>query len=171
VYVKDLLKAPSDTPIKQLIKPALFVPENNKAYQLLEKFKGSKIHTSFIVNEYGTLEGMITLNDILEAIVGDVSQTGQEEYEIVERQDGTFLVDAQIHFYDFLSYFQKGDWLKEEVQDFDTLAGFALHELEHIPVTGEAFDWRDFHFEIIDMDGQRIDKILVTISEKIKTSL
>jgi putative hemolysin len=168
VYVKDLLKAPSSTQIEKLIKPALFVPENNKAYQLLEKFKGSKIHTSFIVNEYGTLEGMITLNDILEAIVGDVSQTGQEEYEIVERADGTFLVDAQIHFYDFLSYFQKGDWLKEEEQDFDTLAGFALHELEHIPSTGEIFNWRDFHFEIVDMDGQRIDKILVNISAELK---
>ena len=168
VYVKDLLKATPDTAISTLIKRALFVPENNKAYQLLEKFKGSKIHTSFIVNEYGTLEGMITLNDILEAIVGDVSQTGQEEYEIVEREDGSFLVDAQIHFYDFLSYFQKGDWMKEEEQDFDTLAGFALHELEHIPVTGEVFDWRDFHFEIIDMDEQRIDKILVTISDQLK---
>lgn len=168
VYVKDLLKATPETPISTLIKTALFVPENNKAYQLLEKFKGSKIHTSFIVNEYGTLEGMITLNDILEAIVGDVSQTGQEEYEIVERADGSFIVDAQIHFYDFLSYFQKGDWLKDEEQDFDTLAGFALHELEHIPVTGEIFDWRDFHFEIIDMDEQRIDKILVTISDQLK---
>jgi putative hemolysin len=111
---------------------------------------------------------MITLNDILEAIVGDVSQTGQEEYEIVEREDGSFLVDAQIHFYDFLSYFQKGDWLKDEEQDFDTLAGFALHELEHIPVTGEIFEWRDFHFEIVDMDGQRIDKILVKISAELK---
>lgn len=168
VYVKDLLKAPPETPIEKLVKPALFVPENNKAYQLLEKFKGTKIHTSFIVNEYGTLEGMITLNDILEAIVGDVSQTGQEEYEIVAREDGSFLVDAQIHYYDFLSYFQKGDWLKEEEQDFDTLAGFALHELEHIPITGETFDWRDFHFEIVDMDGQRIDKILVTISDQLK---
>lgn len=168
VYVKDLLKATPETPISKLIKTALFVPENNKAYQLLEKFKATKIHTSFIVNEYGTLEGMITLNDILEAIVGDVSQTGQEEYEIVEREDGSFLVDAQIHFYDFLSYFQKGDWLKDEEQDFDTLAGFALHELEHIPVTGEVFDWRDFHFEIVDMDEQRIDKILVTISDQLK---
>ncbi|MEO6583689.1 MAG: hemolysin family protein [Ferruginibacter sp.] len=171
VYVKDLLKASGDTPIVKLLKPALFVPENNKAYQLLEKFKGSKIHTSFIVNEYGTLEGMITLNDILEAIVGDVSQTGQEEYEITEREDGSFLVDAQIHFYDFLSYFQKGDWLKEEEQDFDTLAGFALHALEHIPETGEKFSWRDFDFEIIDMDGQRIDKILVTISQQLKKDL
>lgn len=171
VYVKDLLKASPETTLDKLLKPALFVPENNKAYQLLEKIKSTRIHTCFIVNEYGTLEGMITLNDIMEAIVGDVPQTGQEEYEIVEREDGSFLVDAQIHFYDFLSYFEKADWMNEGEQDFDTVAGFVLHELEHIPATGETFSWKDFHFEIIDMDGQRIDKILVTISEELKESL
>ncbi len=171
VYVKDLLKATSDTTLDKILKPALFVPENNKAYQLLEKFKATKIHTSFIVNEYGTLEGMITLNDILEAIVGDVSDIGQEEYEIVERHDGTYLVDAQIHFYDFLSYFGRGDWMNEGERDFDTVAGFTLHELEHIPAVGERFEWKDFSFEIMDMDGQRIDKILVKISDELRAEL
>lgn len=168
IYVKDLATAHPNTKLVQLYKPALFVPENNKAYQLLEKIKSTKIHTCFIVNEYGTLEGMITLNDILEAIVGDVPQTGQEEYEITEREDGSFLVDAQIHFYDFLSYFERADWMNEGEQEFDTVAGFVLHELERIPDTGESFSWRDFKFEIIDMDGQRIDKILVTISDELK---
>lgn len=171
VYVKDLLKANPDTKLENLLKPGLFVPENNKAYQLLEKFKATKIHICFIVNEYGTMEGMITLNDILEALVGDVAQAGQDEYEIIKRDDGTFLVEAQIHFYDFLSYFDKGDWLNGEDQDFDTLAGFALHELEHIPVEGEKFEWRGFNFEIIDMDGQRIDKILVSISDELKSDM
>lgn len=168
VYVKDLLKASPDTPLHQLVKPALFVPENNKAYQLLEKIKSTKIHTCFIVNEYGTLEGMITLNDIMEAIVGDVPQTGQEEYEIVKRDDDSYLVDAQIHFYDFLSYFDRAEWMNEGEHEFDTVAGFVLHELEHIPSTGEKFEWRDFSFEIIDMDGQRIDKVLVYISEELR---
>ncbi|MBK6624010.1 MAG: HlyC/CorC family transporter [Chitinophagaceae bacterium] len=171
VYIKDLLKATPTTKMSQLIKPALFVPENNKAYQLLEKMKETQIHTSFIVNEYGTLEGMITLNDILEAIVGDVPQTDQEEYEITRRNDGSFLVDAQIHFYNFLSYFDRTDWMNEGEHDFDTVAGFVLHELEHIPQAGETIDWRDFKFEIIDMDGQRIDKILVTISPELKEEL
>lgn len=171
VYVKDLLKASPDTHLKKLIKPALFVPENNKSYQLLEKIKTAKIHACFIVNEYGTLEGMITLNDIMEAIVGDVPQPGQEEYEIIEREDGSFLVDAQIQFYNFLSYFDRADWMNEGEHEFDTLAGFVLHELEHIPATGETFDWRDFHFEIIDMDGQRIDKIFVTISDELKEKM
>ncbi|MBL0200837.1 MAG: HlyC/CorC family transporter [Chitinophagaceae bacterium] len=171
ISVKDLLKAPLDVLLKDIAKPALFVPENNTAYQLLEKFKETKIHGCFIVNEYGTLEGMITLNDILEAIVGDVPQTGQDEYEIIERTDGTFLVDGQIPFYDFLSRFEKTEWLNEDDHDFDTLAGFVLHELEHIPHTGETFDWRGFDFEIIDMDGQRIDKLLIKISEELKEEM
>ncbi len=171
VYVKDLLKAPDDAKLVTIFKPALFVPENNKAYQLLEKIKSSKIHTCFIVNEYGTLEGMITLNDIMEAIVGDVPHAGQDEYEIVKREDGSFLVDAFVQFYDFLSYFEKADWMNEIEHEFDTLAGFVLHQLEHIPVTGEKFEWRDFNFEIIDMDGQRIDKILVKISNELKEEL
>ncbi len=171
VYVKDLLKADPDKPLLDIMKPALFVPENNSAYQLLEKFKGTKIHSAFIVNEYGTLEGMITLNDILEAIIGDVPQTGQEEYGIIKREDGSFLIDAQLGFYDFLSYFERADWMNEGEHEFDTLAGFVLHELEHIPVTGEKFEWKDFGFEIIDMDGQRIDKIFVTVSDELKEEM
>jgi len=171
VFVKDIVKASATTILKDLAKPAMFVPENNSAYQLLEKFKSSKIHSCFIVNEYGTLEGMITLNDVLEAIVGDVPQSGQEEYGIVERSDGSFLVDAQIPFYDFLSHFEKTEWMNEGEHDFDTLAGFVLHELEHIPATGETFEWNGFEFEIIDMDGQRIDKLIVKISEEIKEEM
>ena len=171
VYVKDLLKCNADKPLGDIMKPALFVPENNSAYQLLEKFKGTRIHSAFIVNEYGTLEGMITLNDILEAIIGDVPQTGQEEYGIVKREDGSFLIDAQLGFYDFLSYFERADWMNEGEHEFDTLAGFVLHELEHIPATGEKFVWRDFTLEIIDMDGQRIDKILVVLSDELKEEM
>jgi putative hemolysin len=171
VYVKDLLKADATKPLGEILKPALFVPENNTAYQLLEKFKSTKIHSAFIVNEYGTLEGMITLNDILEAIIGDLPQTGQEEYGIVKRDDGTYLVEAQMHFYDFLSYFERAEWMNEGEHEFDTLAGFVLHELEHIPKAGEKFIWKDFTIEIIDMDGQRIDKILITVSEELKEEM
>ena len=81
------------------------------------------------------------------------------------------MVDAQIPFYDFLSRFEKTDWMNEAEHDFDTLAGFVLHELEHIPVTGERFEWNGFDIEIIDMEGQRIDKLLVKISEELKEDM
>lgn len=171
IYIKELLKADDTMKLKELVKPALFVPENNTPYQLLEKIKETRIHSCFIVNEYGTLEGMVTLNDILEAIVGDVPQSGQEEYEMVERSDGTYLVDAQFTFYDFLSRFDKTEWMNEGEHEFDTLAGFVLHELERIPSTGDTFDWRGFSFEIVDMDGQRIDKLLVKIPDDVKEEI
>jgi len=171
VYIKDLLKVAPQVQLKDLAKPALFVPDNNTSYQLLEKIKQKKIHSCFIINEYGTMEGMITLNDILEAIVGDLPQTGQDEYEVVERTDGTFLVDAQIPFYDFLTHFDKADWMNEGEHEFDTLAGFVLNQLERIPHIAEKFEWRGFTFEIIDMDGQRIDKLLVTITPTLKEEM
>jgi len=167
VSLKDLYVTNDLTVFKQYMKPALFVPENITAYTLLEKFKEKKLHACFIVDEYGSMQGMITLNDILEAIVGDLPQQNLEDYEIVEREDGSFLVDAQIPFYDFLSRFEKTEWMHEGEQEFDTLAGFILHILERIPVTGDKMEWKGFTIEIIDMDAQRIDKVLVTASKEI----
>lgn len=171
VSIKDLYVSDDFTLFKDLMKAALFVPENNSAYQVMEKFKETKNHSCFIVDEYGSLLGMITLNDILEAIVGDIPQTGIEDYEVVDRGDGTFLVDAQIPFYNFLSYFNKTEWLSEDEQAFDTLAGCILQELEHIPTAGERLKWREFDFEILDMDGHRIDKVLVKPSEDVKDEM
>ncbi len=162
VFLKQLFLSADDTPIGSLVQPAMYVPENNSAYQLLERFKGTMNHYAFIVDEYGTLQGIITIHDIMEAIVGDIAQADDDDYEITEREDGSFLVDAQIPFYNFLSYFDKTDWLEEE-QEFDTLAGFILHRLQRIPSTGDKLHWRGFDFEIVDMDGHRIDKILVTV--------
>ncbi|MBO9727705.1 MAG: HlyC/CorC family transporter [Chitinophaga sp.] len=164
ITIKDLYSvAGKSVALADIIRKPLFVPENNTAYQVLEKFKETHFHAAFIVDEYGTFLGMITLNDILEAIVGDMPETAEsDDYEMVLREDGTWLVDAQIPFYDFLEEFDKEDWMTEFEQDFDTLAGFILHHLEHIPQTGEKFIWRDFTFEIVDMDAHRIDKVLVT---------
>ncbi|MEP6748500.1 MAG: hemolysin family protein [Bacteroidota bacterium] len=161
VSIKDLYVSSDDTPFKDIMKPALFVPENNSAYQVLEKFKELRAHCCFVVDEYGTMLGLITLNDILEAIVGDLPEPDMPDYEITEREDGSYLVDGQIPFYDFLTRFEKTEWMNEGEHDFDTLAGFILHELEHIPTTGEKLTWRIFDFEIVDMDAQRIDKVLV----------
>jgi len=166
IYLKDLFVAQPETRLKDIAQLAMYVPENNTAYHVLEKFQSSKIHYAFIVDEYGTLQGMITLNDILEAIVGDIAQPHEEDYEIVAREDGSFLVDAQLPFFNFLSHFYKTDWLEDEEDedDFNTLAGFILYHLERIPVTGDKLEYRGFTFEIVDMDGQRIDKVLITLS-------
>jgi len=166
VSLKDLFVANGDQLMGDIAKEAKYVPENNSAYQVLERFKQSKIHHCFIVNEYGSIEGLITLNDILEAIVGDIPQEEDHDYEILKRADGTFLIDAQLPFYDFLSYFDKTEFMLQGDQEFDTLAGFIIHSLEKIPKTGETLTWKTFTFEIVDMDQHRIDKILVTLTEE-----
>lgn len=171
VSIKDLYVTDDRIKFKDVMKPAMFVPENNSAYQLLEKFKQTKQHSCFIVDEYGTMQGLITLNDILEAIVGDIPQPDVSDYEVVEREDGSFLIDAQIPFYDFLSRFDKEQWMNEGEHEFDTLAGFILHELERIPHAGDKFDWKGFRFEIVDMDGHRIDKVLVNISKELRLEM
>lgn len=171
VSIKDLYISNDLTLFKHIMKPAIFVPENNTAYRVLERFKEGQIHSCFIVDEYGSVQGMMTLNDILEAIVGDLPQTDIEDYEIAEREDGSFLVDAQIPFYDFLSRFEMTDFMNEGEQEFNTLAGFILHKLERIPQTGDKLEWNGFLFEIIDMDSLRIDKILVHVSPEIRKNM
>jgi putative hemolysin len=171
VSIKDLYVSPDSTLFKEIMQPALFIPENNSPYQVLERFKTSQIHSAFIVDEYGSVLGLITLNDILEAIVGDIQQPDVADYEIRERADGTFLVDGQIPFYDFLTRFEKTEWMNEGEHDFDTLAGFILHQLEHIPTPGERLEWKGFRIEIVDMDGHRIDKVLLTLSQELKNEI
>lgn len=171
VTIKDILLADNETPLAEIMIPALFVPENNTVYQVLEKFKSSQTHSCFIVDEYGSIEGMMTLNDILEAIVGDMAPSSEDDFLITKREDGTYLTDAQIPFYDFLTRFEKTEYVNEGDQNFNTLAGFILHQLQSIPSEGDKLHWKGFDFEIMDMDGNRIDKVLITISEDIKEEM
>jgi putative hemolysin len=171
VSIKDLYVSPDSTLFKEIMQPALFIPENNSPYQVLEKFKESQIHSAFIVDEYGSILGLLTLNDILEAIVGEIPQTIGQDYEIIKRDDGTYLVDGQLPFYDFLARFEKTEWMNEGEHGFDTLAGFILHELERIPKPGDTLDWKGFKIEVMDMDGHRIDKVLVELSEELKEDI
>ncbi|NDE78366.1 MAG: HlyC/CorC family transporter, partial [Chitinophagaceae bacterium] len=117
VSIKDLYVNPDNLKLGTTMQPALFIPENISAYQVLERFKTSKVHSAFIVDEYGSILGMLTLNDILEAIVGEIPQEEGPDYEITERENGSFLIDAQIPFYDFLSKFEKTEWMNEGEQD------------------------------------------------------
>ena len=164
LYIKDLLGKDLDEELKRLEslgKEPLFIPENNHAYQALEKFREERIHMGIIVDEYGSVLGIITLNDILDALVGDISVDDEFGYDIHEREDGSFLVDASLPFDDFLNHFDIQINNRKEYTGFDTLGGFALNILKEIPDTGDKFEWGDYEFEIIDMDKNRIDKILV----------
>ena len=168
VSIKDLYITDDNTPFKDIASSPIFVPENNSAFQVLENFRQTKMHCCFIVDEYGSLLGMITLTDILESrLIGDLPQPDTQDYQITDRGDGTYLTDGQIPFYDFLIHFDKAEWMHEGGHEFDTLAGFILHQLERIPRKGETLTWKDFKFEIIDMDAQRIDKVLVTLMKPV----
>lgn len=165
LYIKDLLGKSLDEELKNLepiLRPALYIAENNHAYQVLEKFQEERIHFGVIVDEYGSVVGIVTMNDILDALVGDISETNEFEYEIVEREDGSFLIDASLPFDDFLSEFEIDLPNRKEYSGFDTMGGFALHILKEIPTEGEKFYWEDFVFEVMDMDKNRVDKILVS---------
>lgn len=169
LYIKDLLGKDLGTELQNLAnlgKEPLFIPENNQAYQALEKFREERIHMGIILDEYGSVMGIITLNDILDALVGDISMDDEFEYEVVEREDGSFLVDASLPFDDFLNQFEVVINNRKEYTGFDTLGGFALHILQEIPDTGDKFEWEDYEFEIVDMDKNRIDKILLKKKEE-----
>lgn len=166
IHSKDLLGKDLDTELTKLIdlkRDALFVPENNRAYQVLERFRERRQYAGIIVDEYGGVLGIVTLNDILDALVGDISDESEFNYDIHQRDDGTYLIDASLPFDDFVSYFDitLSTQARRDLTDFDTLGGFALHILKDIPKEGETFRWQAFDFEIIDMDKNRIDKMLV----------
>lgn len=166
IYSKDFLGKDLDTELQRLMeikRDALFIPENNRAYQVLERFRERRQYVGIIVDEYGGILGIVTLNDILDVLVGDINDNTYPDYEIREREDGSYLIDAQIPFEDFLSFFEitMTAQARRDLTGFDTLGGFALHILKDIPQTGESFVWHGYRFEIMDMDKSRIDKILV----------
>ena len=165
IYTKDFLGKDLDTELlrlNELKRDALFVPENNRAYQVLERFRERRQYVGVIVDEYGGVLGIVTLNDILDVLVGDIDDN-TDQYEIRKRDDGSYLIDAQLPFEDFLSYFDITitPQNRRDLTGFDTLGGFALHILKDIPQTGEQFAWQSYRFEIVDMDKSRIDKIMV----------
>jgi len=150
--------------IKDQIKPAQFVLETLTAYETLEIFKLNKIHYGLVVDEYGSTVGMVTLNDILEALVGDFNEPSPDEPQINMRDDGSWLADGQMSFYEFAYEFNIQGFDKNKVK-FDTLAGLAMSILRHIPKPGEKFTWKEFEFEIVDLDGNRIDKLIIKKTE------
>lgn len=160
VYLKDLFGRidESDFSLEEVIRPAQYLPENQSVYNALEQFKEARVKYGIVTDEFGGIQGIVTLKDIMEGLIGQVPEVG-EEAEIVQRADGSWLVDGQYNFYDFLEYFDMEDLYAEH--DYNTLSGLILEILERVPKTGETLTWLTFEFEIVDMDGARIDKVLV----------
>ena len=164
VFLKDIfpkIDAP-DFDLQQLLQPIHHFYENKEVYSALEEMKMSQIQYGLVYDEFGTVKGMVSLKDILEALVGNILEPN-EEPDIIERADGSYLVDGQCSFFNFLDYFQMSHLYPQ--YEYNTLSGLLLELLGHIPKTGERLEWKTFSFEIVDMDGVRIDKVLVVLTK------
>ncbi|PTY03498.1 hypothetical protein DB346_06370 [Verrucomicrobia bacterium LW23] len=166
VSVKSLfanLSLTGKVEIRPLITQPLYVPENMPSLKLVETFKKSGTYVALVTNEFGSIEGLVALHDVLVAIVGELPErVVRRRPQARLRDDGSWLVDAMLDTDQLKGSLDIDDLLPgEEDGEFQTLGGFVLHQLGHIPEEGEAFEWGGYMFEIIDMDRQRIDKVQI----------
>lgn len=163
-HTKDLLEQQRKTGTINLVKAAReapYVVDRMPVFRLLERFKTSAVHMALVVDEHGSFEGIVTPTDILTAIAGDLPHSEEEEEpDAVQRDDGSWLLDGLMAVDD--AERTLGIEGMAEEGDFNTVAGFVLHELGHLPEAGEHFDWHGWRFEVVDLDGRRIDKILAS---------
>jgi putative hemolysin len=166
VSVKDVLARMVDgcTPdIRASVSKPLFVPEALPILKLLESFKAGGVHIALVTDEYGSIQGVITLHDILEAIVGNVRTLGEPvDTPVVVREDGSWLINGDTPVEDIKKILPVDTFPGEEQGHYRTIAGLILFILERIPKTGEHLEAGGLRYEIVDMDGNRIDKVLVT---------
>jgi putative hemolysin len=166
VRAKDLLDnclQGKSMDLESILKPPLFVPETMAVYRVLERFREQHTHIALVLDEYGSVEGLITMRDIIDAIIGDYPEVDQsDKSEIIRRQDGSYLVDGMLAVDRFLEFFHFNEIPEDERNYYLTVGGFVLTRLGHIPVAGETFDWEGQRIEVVDMDGKRVDKVLVT---------
>lgn len=162
VFLKDLFAnfEKGNFNLRSIAKEPSYFIEHTSAYKALENFKKTKVHYAFITDEYGVFQGIITLNDILEALVGDAADFDDDEYKLIANEDGSWLVDGQYSLHDFLTYFD----MDELTTDYEvtTVSGFIITELGAIPKEGDKLIWNKLEFEAQKMDGVKIDKVLIT---------
>ncbi len=151
------------TALRNLVTPALVVPETMMASAVLEQFKITGKHIALVNDEFGSLAGVVTLYDVLEAIVGDIPESGRsDEPEATQRPDGSWLIDATYDIDEFKELSNLDDLPHEEETEFQTLGGFVVTHFGRIPTAGESFEHAGWQFEVVDMDRHRVDKLLVT---------
>lgn len=163
VYIKDIIREFDNNKLvlSSLMREPNFLHESIGVYDVLETFKKTKIHYAFIIDEFGIVQGMVTMNDILEALVDNSSdlQDADENPDFVKQSDGSFLVDGQYSFYDFLSHFNMKEKFSE--YDYDTLSGLILSQTGKLPKVNDEIKWENLTIRILKMEGVRIDKVLV----------
>lgn len=166
VQVSDLLRQCLSGQSLDLTAPLrrpFFVPESTKGFKVLELFKQSKTHIALVVDEYGVIQGLITPNDILVELVGDLPSVYEPaEAQIMPREDGSFLVDGMLPVEEFYEYFNVPKIEEDTSNNYHTMAGFVITQLGRIPVATDHFLWGNFRFEVMDMDGNRVDKVMIT---------
>ncbi len=144
------------------LRQPVFVPESTRGLKVLELFKQTVTHIALVVDEYGVIQGLVTLNDIMSEIVGDVpAQPGQEEPQAVQREDGSWLVDGMLPVEEFLELFDVEELETEARGNYQTLGGLVITNLGRIPTAADHFEWQGMRIEVMDMDGNRVDKVLV----------
>jgi len=168
VQAKDLLaQSLSGQPmdLKAILQPALFVPEGMSALELLEQFKERRSHSALVIDEYGGIQGLVTINNIMESIVGDIPLTDKQTApEVTQRPDGSWLIDGKLPIDEFKELVGVGQLPDEE--RYQTIGGLVMTFLGRIPVAGDSFETSDLRFEVVDMDERRVDKVLVIPASK-----
>lgn len=165
VNSKDLLSQnlscqPID--LRSVLRPALFIPESMSALDVLERLKKKRTHVAFVIDEHGGFQGLVTTSDVLEAIVGDIPLPDDaEEADIIQREDGSWLVDGKVQADELKELLQMNELPFEDEHLYQTLGGLVMAFLGRIPKSGDHFDWIGFRFEVMDMDGHRVDKVLI----------
>lgn len=166
VHLKSLFVTVTkdDFSLEKIVTRAFYLPENMNVNKALEFFKKERIKSALITDEFGCIIGIVSLKDIMEAIVGEMLEE-DELADIIKREDGTYIVDGRYSFYDFLAHFDEEELFDEDV-NFNTISGLIIDILQEIPSEGQKVRWNNFTFEVVDMDAARIDKVLVTIEEE-----
>lgn len=167
---RDLLLQRVEGPyfnVQAVLQQPLFIPESTPALDVLESFRTTGVELAVIIDEYGGVLGLVSMNDIIEAIVGDVfSPLGKQEAEAIRREDGSWLFDGMIQIDELKDYLDVDELPDEEEGNYETLSGLMMAQLGRVPVSGDHFEWEKLHFEVVDMDGRRVDKVLVMPTEK-----
>jgi putative hemolysin len=163
IHVKDLLGQPHETfDLTSVLRQPLFLAETTHALKALELLKKTGNQVALVANEYGVTQGLVTLNDVVEVIIGDIPFEDEvQEQEAIRREDGSWLIDGRISIDEFKELLGIEELPGEERDNYQTLGGFVITHLGHIPKSTDHFVWDGFRLEVMDMDGNRVDKVLV----------